>query len=604
MSRRRNLTVQEALEYLKQISENDSEGDDNNENISTMSSGDEYLPANEDILDSDEKNESENYASNALTVAGPSHRNSDDDSSDKIEKSNILRKDTHAKRKLKKKSAITFKSGNKEIGKDGTVWNVAQLGTNNRGRKSKCNILKEVGGPTPHAKRNVIDNSPSSAWRLFIDEWILKHIKKCTEDEAHRQIHDTEWNITLEEIDAFISILYARGIYCAKGLEVDSLWSKDWGPPFFKDTMSRDQFREIMRFLRFDIKSTRSKRLETDKFALISDIWYRFIENCKTNYTPGPNITVDEQLFPTKARCRFTQYMPSKPDKFGIKFWLAADVDTKYLINGFPYLGKDSQSQSNISLSEHVVLRLISPYENKGRNVTTDNFFTTLKLAQTLKAKNTSLVGTVKRSRREIPLSVKMSKSTLHSTTVLTHKDISLTVYQGKKEKNVLLLSTLHPTVEITDNPKKLPDTIAFYNATKYGVDVIDQMARKYSVKSASRRWPVQVFYNILDLAAINAWVLYKAVTGKSISRRQFIQDLVEELREKFVLPRQQKVSKRECEAINENDGQPQIKRKRVRCHSSKCENKTIDICSNCKTPICGKCVKLITKFCAQCSTL
>ncbi len=43
--------------------------------------------------------------------------------------------------------------------------------------------------------------------------------------------------------------------------------------------------------------------------------------------------------------------------------------------------------------------------------------------------------------------------------------------------------------------------------------DVLDQMARKYSVKAAVRLWPVHVFYNILDLAGINAWILYREVT-------------------------------------------------------------------------------------------
>jgi len=40
-----------------------------------------------------------------------------------------------------------------------------------------------------------------------------------------------------------------------------------------------------------------------------------------------------------------------------------------------------------------------------------------------------------------------------------------------------------------------LPETIDFYNLTKYGVNVINQMARKYSVKASSRRWPVQAFF-------------------------------------------------------------------------------------------------------------
>ncbi|KAF7641447.1 hypothetical protein LDENG_00281000 [Lucifuga dentata] len=47
-------------------------------------------------------------------------------------------------------------------------------------------------------------------------------------------------------------------------------------------------------------------------------------------------------------------------------------------------------------------------------------------------------------------------------------------------------------------------------------------MARKYSVKVPTRRWPVAVFYNILDLAAINASILFKKCMNERISRRIF----------------------------------------------------------------------------------
>ena len=47
-------------------------------------------------------------------------------------------------------------------------------------------------------------------------------------------------------------------------------------------------------------------------------------------------LTIDEQLFPCKTRCPFIQYMANKPDKFGIKFWLLADAQSKYLCNGKP----------------------------------------------------------------------------------------------------------------------------------------------------------------------------------------------------------------------------------------------------------------------------
>jgi CO dehydrogenase/acetyl-CoA synthase gamma subunit (corrinoid Fe-S protein) len=86
----------------------------------------------------------------------------------------------------------------------------------------------------------------------------------------------------------------------------------------------------------------------------------------------------------------------------------------------------------------------------------------------------------------------------------------SLTVYKSKPDKKVLILSSKHQNVKVDSlSYKKLPETVSFYNKTKFGVDVTDQMARKYTVKSASRRWPLQVFFNILDLAGINSWILY-----------------------------------------------------------------------------------------------
>ena len=92
----------------------------------------------------------------------------------------------------------------------------------------------------------------------------------------------------------------------------------------------------------------------------------------------------------------------------------------------------------------------------------------------------------------------------------------------------------MHSTVDIGDDRKGKPETVKFYNSTKFGVHVVDQMARKYSVNAASRKWPVRFFYNILDLAAINAHILCKLATGSKISRRRYLLRLSEELGSKF----------------------------------------------------------------------
>ena len=96
---------------------------------------------------------------------------------------------------------------------------------------------------------------------------------------------------------------------------------------------------------------------------------------------------MDEQLFPTKACCRFTQYMANKSDIFGIKFWLAIDVKSKYILNVIPYLGKDEVRPATQRLSESGVIKLVELYLGKGRNVTTDNFFTSTHLATELRKK-------------------------------------------------------------------------------------------------------------------------------------------------------------------------------------------------------------------------
>ena len=82
-----------------------------------------------------------------------------------------------------------------------------------------------------------------------------------------------------------------------------------------------------------------------------------------------------------------------------------------------------------------------------------------------------------------------------------------MTIYQAKTTKNVFLLTAMHFTVDTGDDQKFKPETVKFYNSTKCGADVVDQMTRKYTVNAASRRWFVQFFYHILDLAAINAHI-------------------------------------------------------------------------------------------------
>ena len=58
--------------------------------------------------------------------------------------------------------------------------------------------------------------------------------------------------------------------------------------------------------------------------------------------------------------------MLNKPDKFGIKFRMAVNEETKYLYNSFPYLGKDESRDTSVSLPSNVVTKLMQPIFKRG----------------------------------------------------------------------------------------------------------------------------------------------------------------------------------------------------------------------------------------------
>ena len=110
--------------------------------------------------------------------------------------------------------------------------------------------------------------------------------------------------------------------------------------------------------------------------------------------------------------------MPNKRDKFGIKCWLAVDAEAKYLFNSFPYLGKDENRNTFVSVPKYVVTKLMQPIFKRGYNVTCDNFFTRLDVALHLANQKCSNVATVRQNRRELPEASKKNKQQQHETSL------------------------------------------------------------------------------------------------------------------------------------------------------------------------------------------
>ena len=78
------------------------------------------------------------------------------------------------------------------------------------------------------------------------------------------------------------------------------------------------------------------------------------------------------------------------------------------------------------------------------------------------------------------------------------------------------MLSTMHSQPEIKSTLNQKPSIILFWNKTKGVLDTLDRMVRLYSTKRMTRRWPLILFYNMIDVTAINAFIIWQEINHEN----------------------------------------------------------------------------------------
>ena len=117
-------------------------------------------------------------------------------------------------------------------------------------------------------------------------------------------------------------------------------------------------------------------------------------------------------------------------------------------------------------------------------------------------------MDTLRKNKREIPLEfLDVEKRDRHGSMFWFSNKITLVSYVlDSKKRNVVFFSSMHldDKIDSSSGDDKKPDIITFYNATKGGVDMVNQMAGVYDT---SRRnsicWPMTVFYSTLNVSTI-----------------------------------------------------------------------------------------------------
>lgn len=182
-----------------------------------------------------------------------------------------------------------------------------------------------------------------------------------------------------------------------------------------------------------------------------------------------------------------------------------------------------------------VVKDLVEPFTDKWHEVTADNLFTTDELAEELWAKKTLYTGTMRSNKRCIPPAFLNTKGREPNSAMTGFNgQKSLTSYFERKGKKPVLLLTTKKFEHSLETSGK-PEVVKFYNHTKGGVDIGDQLTRNTTVQRRSRVWTKKIFFEMVDVACLNAYKMFTSLhptwsAAKTGCRAEFLRMLSEEL--------------------------------------------------------------------------
>ncbi|KAL4103566.1 hypothetical protein QTP88_018927 [Uroleucon formosanum] len=339
-------------------------------------------------------------------------------------------------------------------------------------------ILDEVSEPIDFFKLFLTDE----IIQLMVIETNRNAQQLLSSQRISRRSRFSSWEpVTKDDIEHFLGLLLWMGL--VKMPSLSDYWNRAecYQNNVASKTMSRNKFELILRFWHFENNNSANK---TDRLYKIRKLLNMANDRFKNVHQPGEIIAVDESMIPYRGRLQFRQYIPNKTHKYGVKFFKACGS------NGYTYkiiIYEGKQSIKGESLTETIVSDLCENYLNEGRTIVTDNFYTSVPLAEKMLSKNTHLVGTLRKNRRFLPKTV-----------------------IGKKIKKGEI----------------------FGLENNSGIDLSDQLASYCTPMRKSIRWYHKVATEIiLNTFVVNAQIMYNQHNfQKKLNIRQFRELIVDKL--------------------------------------------------------------------------
>lgn len=374
--------------------------------------------------------------------------------------------------------------------------------------------------------------TPYEFFSYFFTEELITKIVKETCIFHYQKNSNQPFELSTNEMNRFLGIC----IYMSHTvlLNVRKYWATRTAIPTVQNAMSVNKFEKIRQFLHFN-DNNKAKPLSHPKHDRLHKI-RPIIEYLQTRFQLVPyeeKLSIDEQMCATKVRHFLKQYMPLKPHKWGYKLFVICST-SGYAYKFEIYSGQENlasrlPNELDLGSSANVVVRLcrdIPKYKN--HKVYYDNYYTSLPLQVYLAEQGILSVGTVRRNR--IPGVNVLSEDELkkkprgtYDESVCKINSVDVAMVTWKDNKVVNLMSTFvgsQPVESISRFTKKTktregiacPKIVKAYNQHMGGVDLMDSHFGRHKIAIKSKKWYFRLFYHLVDMAVINAWIVQKKV--------------------------------------------------------------------------------------------
>lgn len=457
-------------------------------------------------------------------------------------------------------------------------------------------------------KTDIQGLTPRKIFEKMFSIDLVQHI--CDQSILYATQKQKTFHVEPTEMRTFLAILLLTGYHTLPQERMYWSMDDDLGVPMVYNSMSRDRYLTIKRFLHV---ADNSKLDSNDRMFKIRPMINILTKNfCQWAFI-HINLSIDETMVEYFGRHPTKQFMLKKPIRYGYKCWLLCSSSGYcYVFDVYCGKSRDKPRPNAMPVGAKVVIDLLEHVAKPEEHIVFfDNHFTTYALMVYLKKKKFRATGTVRENRiQKVPITTckdlnKMPRGS-HDYRFDTKNEILLVKWHDNSACSILSnYDSVKPLLSVKrwcsaqQGKKEFDQPAVFnsYNGGMGGVDTHNQCLSLYRVAIKGKKWWWVLFTSMLDMCVVNSWKVHQMIESddKKLNQLDFRRNIVRSyLQEASVLTgpkRRRPISPRNELTFN---GQhfPRKLEKQLRCYL--CHQKSTWTCSSCSKTFC------LTKGCFE----